>query len=137
MKNYVKSNSQVLSSDGSRIICTINPDSVRRSLGLPLPIVEQTVTQFSELSSLAAMKALTPEELTYFMTKLLKPEVKKSHATFPYDISSFYEPIQAIFSLLSQILGLDSDQFVSKAMIGTLYLVSQSKEQMVLNMMNF
>ena len=30
VKNYVKSNSQVLSSGGSHIICTINPDSIRR-----------------------------------------------------------------------------------------------------------
>ena len=70
MKKYVKSNSQVLSSDGSRIICTINPDYVRGSLGLPLPIVEQMVTQFSELSSLVAIKALILEELTSFMAKL-------------------------------------------------------------------
>ena len=61
------------------------------------------------------------------MAKLLKPEVNQPHATFPYDISSFSEPIQAIFSLLSQILGLDSDQFVTEVMIGTLYIVSQSK----------
>ena len=37
VKNYVKSNSQVLSSCSSHIICTINPNSVRRSLGLPMP----------------------------------------------------------------------------------------------------
>ena len=63
------------------------------------------------------------------MEKLLKSEVNQAHATFPYDISSFFEPIQAIFSLLSQILGLNSDQFVTEVMIGTLYLVCQSKEQ--------
>ena len=43
---------------------------------------------------------------------------------FPYDICSFIEPIQAIFSRLSQILGLDNDQFVTEVMIGTLYIVS-------------
>ena len=59
------------------------------------------------------------------MDKLLKPEVNQAHATFPYDISSFSEPIQAIFSLLSQILGLDGDQFVTEVMIGTLYLVKE------------
>ena len=101
MKNYVKSNSQVLLSNGSHIIYTINPDFVKRSLGLPLPIAEQTVTQFSELSSLAAMTTLTLEELTSFMEKLLKTEVNQAHATFPYDISSLSEPIKAIFSLLS------------------------------------
>ena len=63
------------------------------------------------------------------MAKLLKLEVNQAHAAFPYDISSFSKPIQAIFSLLSQILGLDSDQFITEVMIGTLYLVSQSKEQ--------
>ena len=63
------------------------------------------------------------------MEKLLKLEVNQTHAMFPYDISSLIEPIQAIFSLLIQILGLDSDQFVTEVMIGTLYLVSQSKEQ--------
>ena len=58
------------------------------------------------------------------MEKLLKPKVNQAHATFPYDISSYTEPIQAIFSLLSQILGLDNNQFVIEVMIGTLYLVS-------------
>ena len=45
---------------------------------------------------------------------------------FPYDLSSFLDPIQVIFSLLSQILGSDSDQLVTKVMVGTLILVSQS-----------
>ena len=44
---------------------------------------------------------------------------------FPYDLSSFIDPIQAIFSLLSQVLGSDSDQLVTKVMVGTLILVSQ------------
>lgn len=82
------------------------------------------MTQFSELSSLVAIKALTPKELTSFMAKLLKSDVNHTEATFPYDLSSFTEPIQAIFSLLSQILGLDSDQSVTEVMIGTLYLSS-------------
>ena len=47
---------------------------------------------------------------------------------FPYDLSSFLDPIQAIFSLLSHILGSDSDHLVTKVMVGTLYLVSQSQE---------
>ena len=113
-------------------MCTINLESVRRSLGLPFPIAKQTVTQFSELSGLAAIKSLNPEELTSFMAKLLKLEINQTHATFPYDISSFSELIQAIFSLLIQILGLKSVQFVTEVMIGTLYLVSQSKEQKII-----
>ena len=47
---------------------------------------------------------------------------------FPYDLSSILDPIQAIFSLLSQILGLDSDQSLIEVMVGILYQVSQSNE---------
>jgi hypothetical protein len=61
VKNYVKSSSQVLTSDGSCVICTINTESVTSSLGLPMQNPEQSVTQFSELSGLTAIKALTPE----------------------------------------------------------------------------
>lgn len=64
---------------------------------------------------------------------MVKPDVSPTHVTFPYDISLFTEPIQAIFSLMSQILGLDSDKLVTKVMVGTLCLVSQSKEQLFLN----
>ena len=94
-----------------------------------MPSIGQPTIQFSEISSLSAIKSLTVEEVTFFMSKLLKPEVNRIHATFPYDLSLFSEPIQAIFSLMSQILGLDSDQIVTEVMVGTLYLVSQSKEQ--------
>ena len=65
----------------------------------------------------------------FFMVKLLKPEVNQAHATIPYDISLFYEPIQSIFPLMSQILGLDIDQLVTEVMVETFYLVSQSKEK--------
>lgn len=70
------------------------------------------------------MKSLTTEQITFFMSKMFKPDVSPTHATFPYDISLFTKPIQAVFSLMSQILGLDSDQLVTKVMVGTLCLLS-------------
>lgn len=66
----------------------------------------------------------------FFMEKLLKPEVNQVHSTFPYDLLLFSKPIQAIFSLMSHILSVDSDQLVTKVMVRTLYLVSQSKEKL-------
>ena len=63
------------------------------------------------------------------MIKLLKLGVTETQDMFPYDLSSFLDLIQAMFSLLSQILGLDNDQTMTKVMVGTLYLVSQSNEQ--------
>ena len=50
---------------------------------------------------------------------------------FPYDLSTFLDPIQSIFSLLSQVLGSDSDQLVIEVMVGTLVLVSQFTEPKV------
>ena len=50
---------------------------------------------------------------------------------FPYNLSSFLDPIQAIFSLLIQILGSDSDQLVTEVMVGTLILVIQFIEQRI------
>ena len=98
-----------------------------------MPSVRHLVTQFSEISNHSAINALIIEEFVFFMAKLLKPKVNQTHATFPYDLSLFLEPIQAIFSLMSHILGLDSDQLVTKVMVGTLYFVSQSKEQHCFN----
>ena len=50
---------------------------------------------------------------------------------FPYDLSSFIDPIQTIFSFVSQVLGSDSDQLVTEVMVGTLVLVSQFTEPRV------
>ena len=54
------------------------------------------------MSSLLAIKSLTAEEVMSFMSELFKPDVNTTHAAFPYDLSLFTEPIQAIFSLMSQ-----------------------------------
>ena len=74
------------------------------------------------------IKNLNPEDLTTFMSKILKPSVIEIEDIFPYDLSSFLDSIQSIFSLLNQVLGSDSDQLVTEVMVGTLYLVSQSRE---------
>ena len=42
-------------------------------------------------------------------------------------------PSKHFFSLMSQILGLYSDKLVIEVMVGTLFLVSQSKEQLCFN----
>ena len=64
---------------------------------------------------------------------MFNPDVSPSNFTFPYDITLFIDQIQAIFALLSQILGLDSDIYVTKFMVGTVCLVSQSRKEFALN----
>ena len=71
------------------------------------------------------------------MSKILKPGVIETQEMFPCDLSSFLDPIQAIFSLLSQILGSDSDQLVTEVMVGTLILVSQFTEPRVFSYEQF
>ena len=61
------------------------------------------------------------------------PDISPSNYTFPYDVSLFIESIQAVFSLLSQILGLDNDKSVTKVMVGTICLVSQSVKEFSLS----
>ena len=77
------------------------------------------------------IKNLNLEELTTFMSKILKPGVIETQDMSPYDLSSLLDPIQTIFLLLSQILGSNSDQLVTEVMVGTLILVSQFTEPRV------
>jgi len=125
MKNYVNSSFQVLTSDGSHILCTIDSKSIISSLGLPSIAPEKNSFQFLEHTSLETIKNLNLEDLTTFMSKILKMSVIETQDMFPYDLSSFLDPIQGIFALLSQILGSNSDQFVTQVMVRTLILVSQ------------
>ena len=61
------------------------------------------------------------------------PDISLSSYTFPYDISLFIETIQAVFSLLSQILGLDNDKSITEVMVGTVCLVNQSVKEFALS----
>ena len=78
-----------------------------------------------------AIKNLNLEELTSFMSKILKLGIIETQDIFHYDLSAFANPIQSIFSLLNQVLGSDSDQLVTEVTVGTLVLVSQFTEPKV------
>ena len=137
VKNYVLSTQEIFSADGTRVLCTINSKLLRRSFCLPIPNPGQNPIQFSEENSLVVIKALDPKQTSTFMSNMFKPDVSPSNFTFPYDITLFTEPIQVIFSLLSQILGLDSDRYVTEVMLGTVCLVSQSRKEFALNFDEF
>ena len=47
------------------------------------------------------------------MSKMFEPDVNPANHAFPYDSSLFSEPLQAVFSILSQILGLEDDSKVT------------------------
>ena len=131
VSNYVPSTKQVISYDGSRIIVSINSQTVRKALCLPLPSSE--VVQFIEESSLAIIKALNLDQLYTFMSKMFKLDVSPSNHAFSYDSSLFFEPLQVVFSILSQILGLEDDRKVTEIMVGIVFLVSRSTKEINLS----
>ena len=104
---------------------------MRKALCLPLPTPE--VVQFTEEDSLAIVKALSPEQLYTFMTKMFGPDASPLQHAFPYDHSVFSEPLQGVFSVLSQLLGLEDDSKVTKIMVGIICLVSQSSNEVNLH----
>lgn len=79
------------------------------------------------------IKALSPDQLYTFMSKMFKPDISPSNYAFPCDNSLFFEALQAIFSVLSQILGLEDDKIVIEIMVGIVYLVSQSTKEVTLS----
>lgn len=131
VQNYVPSTKQILSLDGSRVILTLNPKTLRKTLCLP-PINPDTI-QFLEEKSLDIKKALNPDQLYMFMSKMFRQDINPSKFSFPYDISLFSETLQVVFSLLIQILCLEDDKSIIKIMVGTICLVSQSTKEFSLS----
>ena len=73
VSNFVPSTKQIISYDGSNIIVSVNSQAVWKALCLPLPTPE--VVQFTKESSLSIIKALNPDQLYTFMSKMFKPDV--------------------------------------------------------------
>ena len=131
VSNYVSSTKQVLSYDGSKIVVSINPQTLRKALCFPS--ANSNVVQFTKEKSLTIVKALSPYQLYTFMSKMFKPDISPSNYAFPYDSSLFSEALQAVFSMVSQILGLEDDKIVTEIMVGIVCLVSQSTKEVSLS----
>ena len=127
MQNNVPSTKWILSSNGSRVILTLNSETLRKTLCLP-PASPDAI-QFSKEKSLAIIKALDPDQVYMFMSKMFRPDINPFKFSFPYDISLFSETLQAVFSLLSQIFGLEDDKLVAEIMVSIVFLVSQSTKE--------
>ena len=86
---------------------------------------------------MVVIKAIDVDQTYTFMSKMFRSDVSPSNYIFPYDISLLIETIQVVFALLSQILGLDTDQLVTEVMVGTFCLISQSTKEFTLNFDQF
>ena len=68
---------------------------------------------------------------------MTKPDVSIQGITFPCKNSIFQDPLQSLFSLMNQILGLDDDRLVFEVMAWCLLEVSQSKSSKCINFDEF
>ena len=76
VSNFIPSTKQIISFDDNRILLSVNAQTVQKALCLPLPTPK--VVQITEEDSLAIIKALTPDQLYTFMTKMFRPDASPS-----------------------------------------------------------
>jgi len=113
------------------LICAFTPQSIRAILGLPEELF-MNFFPFSEITMIDLFKSYDPRNKGQFLKVVLKPDIDVQSLKYPCLTSSFINEIQIVFSLLSQVLGLDHDREVSEAMPGFLmvyYEVDSSKGQ--------
>ena len=61
------------------------------------------------------------------MPRLLNPDQVSHKFSFPYDLQVFQDGVKPFFSLLSQVLGLNSEKQVQEVMVSLAYKLSQSE----------
>lgn len=79
-------------------------------------------------------KSYDSEKRSQFLKLILKPDTDIQSIEFPCLTNYFKEEVQVIFSLLSQVLGLDHDKEVSKIMLSFLvvYYEAEKSKNMVI-----
>ena len=111
----------------SKLIGSLTPQSIRAVLGLTKEFFQDSIP-FNELDMMYLYKSYDPVKKDNFLKLILKPENNTQNLEYPCQISIFREEIQFVFSLLSQVLGLDHDHEVSEVMLG--FLLSYYEAEM-------
>lgn len=115
-----------MNATGSKILFQVNARTIRESLGLSESIAIQS-KQFDEEKITKFYRDSTNEVKSQTLYKILKPSESIQDMSFPYDVNIFQDEVQVVFSVLSQILGLDNDKLVIEVMLGFLMSLSQSE----------
>ena len=122
--NYVVENRVLMNSNASRVLCNINPQSIRRALHLPESNLEESLP-FNEENLIRSFRQTKNDVKLGFMSRLLKLDQVSENLSFWYDLQVFQDSIEPFFALLSQVLGLDSDKQVQEVMVSLAYKLSQ------------
>lgn len=92
----------------SKLLCSFTPQSIRATLGLPYEFFLNSI-HFSEVVMVDSYKSYDPKKKGKFLKLILKPDSDIQSLEYPCPTNNFREEVQVIFSLLSQVLGLDHD----------------------------
>lgn len=92
----------------SKLICSFTPQSIRAILGLLDEFFLDSVP-FSEIMMIDTYKSYDPVKKEQFLRVILKHDIEVQSLKYPCPTNSFRNEVQIIFSLLSQVLGLDHD----------------------------
>jgi hypothetical protein len=102
--NYSHTKRVIVAFDGSKILCRVNSQVIRDSLGLFHPFPQNFVS-FDEVELTRVYKECSLETKNEFLSKILKPGQSIEGLSLPCDVNIFQESVQLVFSLLSQAFG--------------------------------
>ena len=123
--NYSPTRKAVLDDTHSHVIWKITPEAIRAALGLSEAQC-QAMIPFTESKFLQVFRKADLESKNKLFQTILNTPVPSDTLITPLSSQLFINPVVSSISLLSQILGLDSDNMVSEVMLGILLYLSQS-----------
>jgi hypothetical protein len=123
---------------GLEVLCELDSPSIRHDLSIPKS--SPTVSEPFEEEKLITIYRECPSKVkTLFLQTIVKPKYHSESLLLPTNVSVMVIEVQWVFSILSQILGLDNDKFVVEVMLGFMltFFLSESSQSVCINFENF
>lgn len=122
-KGYLSEKKAIMSSDATRVVISITPESIASMLRFPQ---EAPTTEWDEDKMRALYLAQTSEAQQKFLMSVLNE--KKLIAGPPYPIESFTAAAIMTMSMIAQVLGLATAFSVTESHLGALLFLSGAEE---------
>ena len=118
VNNYSPNKRVIMNKNATRILCQVNANVIYEVLNVPNILLENTEPYWRTL--VQVYRECKSKIKNVFLTWILKVGDVVESLSFPVDVCLFWEKVQLVLSILSQILGYDDDKSVTKVMIGFL-----------------
>lgn len=113
--------------EASKLIGSLTPQLVRAILGLSDEFFLNFIP-FSKIAMIDSYKSYDPKKKEEFLKLILKLESYTQSLKYPCQIGTFRKEVQIVFSLLSQVLGLDHAREVLEVMLDFLMIYYEAKK---------